>query len=115
MVWPTELIVVGLAVFVTVSSGDCTAVVLTVDGVELSVAPEGSVAVAVAVLETEPASRSACETEYVAVHVAVAPGAIDETPAGQLMADSAPEPVKTPSLTAAPVSVTLPVFVIRNE
>ena len=76
---------------------------------EVMAAPDGGVPVAMAVLLMDPEFTSACEIVRVAVQVVDALGAsvVD----GQLMADN---PVKG-SVTPTDVSVTLPVFFIRNE
>jgi hypothetical protein len=47
------------------------------------------------------------------VQVAVAVGASE--PAGQVAADSVPEPLNAPSLTVIACKVTLPVFFTANE
>src|SRR6266702_5591966 len=75
MVSPTALTVAGLAVLTTVSAGDCVTVTIAVDGGEVTGGPVGGVPDAVAVSFTDPLSRSACVTTYVAVHVSDAAGA----------------------------------------
>ncbi len=77
MTWPAVVTDAVVEDFTTAIDGDCTAVTVACALFEL-VAP----ACAVAVFVTEPASRSACVIEYVAVHVLVASGAM--SPAGQL-------------------------------
>jgi len=97
-----------------VRSGDAVALKVVDDGVESTAAPPPIGApLAVAVLVTVPASTSAWVGVYAAVQVTVAPGASDAAPAGQPGAGVLPLPVKAPSATATPVSVTLPVFVTR--
>jgi hypothetical protein len=91
------------------------AVTLAVDGGEVRVVPPGSLADAVAVLLTDPASMSACVTAYVAVHVTLAAGASDAAPAGQVTDDIVPVPENAPSVTPTPCIVTLPVLVTTNE
>jgi hypothetical protein len=75
--------------------------------VAVTAAPVGGVPDAVAVLSTTPAFTSAWVNVYVAVHVRDAPGA--SAPPGQLTAPT------FASVTLTGFSVTLPVFVIRNE
>jgi hypothetical protein len=64
-------------------------------------------------LVTEPASTSACVSEYVAVHVVAASGAT--LVVGHEMADKLPVPENPSSTIARPVAVTFPVFVTKNE
>ena len=52
---------------------------------------------------------------YVAVHVTDAPGASDAAPAGHDTAERLPVPENVPSTADTFASVTLPVFVTRNE
>lgn len=75
----------------------------------------GGVPVVVAVFVTPPESMSACVTTYDAVQVTVAPAASDAAPAGHVTTGGVPVPENAVSFTVTPVSVTLPVFVTRNE
>ena len=68
--------------------------------------PVGGVAVAEAVLATWPASMSACVIVYVAVHVVDSPGA-------SVVTGHRTVPTLA-SVTATPLTVTLPVFVTTN-
>ena len=79
------------------------------EGFDVTAGPEGGVALAVAVLLIDAAFTSACVMVRVAVHVVDAPGAsvVD----GHEMLDK-PD---SGSDTASDDSVTLPVFVTRNE
>jgi hypothetical protein len=95
---------------VTVNAGLAVAVRTTVDGGELVVTPAGVLPDAVAVFDTDPASRLAWVTVYVAVHVTLAAGAIDAAPAGHDTADNDPDPENAPSTTVTPCTVTFPVF-----
>ena len=79
---------------------------VSVESVAGTVVPDGGVALAVAVFATCPASTSVCVIGYVAVQVAVAPGA---SVAGQ---DTEPT---FASDTDSDVSVTLPVLWKTNE
>ena len=106
---------VGVADFTRVSAGAGVIVIVVSDGGDVTFGPEGGVPVAVAELVTVPASASACVTTYVAVQVTRAPGSSDAAPAGHVTADRVPEPLNAPSSTVTFVSVTLPVFVTRNE
>ena len=58
--WPAAVTAVGATVCLMVSAGAAVAVTFAVDGGEVSVVPDGSVALAVAVLVIVPASTSAC-------------------------------------------------------
>jgi hypothetical protein len=107
--------VLGDTDFVTVSDGLAVAVTVNVDGAEVWLVPVGSFAEAVAVFEIDPVSMSAWVTVYDAVQVTLAVGASDVAPAGQLIADNAPVPLKLVSLTVALLSVTLPVLVTTKE
>ena len=49
------------------------------------------------------------------MHVTVTPGATDAAPAGHDTADKLPVPVNAPSITAALLNVTFPVFFTANE
>ena len=77
------------------------------------IAPSGSMPVAVAVLDTEPASTSACVSVYVAVPVTVSPGASVPSASGQ------PVRVTTPptfgSFRTTSWRVLLPLLVTLNE
>ena len=79
------------------------------DGDEVTAGPAGGVPAAVAVLVTTPAFTSDWMIVRVAVHVVDAPGA--SVVNGQLMLD---RPANG-STMLTDVSVTLPVFVTRNE
>ena len=94
------------AVFVVVSSGLRTAVVVTL-AERFTDAPPGAVAAAVATLTIDPASMSACVTTCEAGHTMLAPGArVTTGTAGEH------EPrVALASATDTDDSVTLPVFV----
>ena len=70
--------VVGAADFTTEIDGDCVTVT-NAESLSVTAAPTGGVPDAVAVFATEPASTSACDTRYEAVHVVDAPGANDAT------------------------------------
>src|SRR4051794_37431025 len=70
--------------------------------------PSGPVACAVAVLSTDPASRSACVPRYDAVQLMVPPGGSDTGGGGFGVQSSAGS---SGSETVTPVSVTLPVLV----
>ena len=70
--------------------------------------PFGSVPVAVARFRTVPASRSACVTEYVAVHVRTSPGA---SVTGASRSQSSADRPGSGSVITTSVSVTLPMFV----
>ncbi len=115
IVCPAALIRVRSAVFATVRAGDPSEGTSTVEGGETGGCPDGGVPVPVAVFVTPPASMSACVTTYGAVHVTSAPGARDSAPAGQVTTGAVPVPVNETSSTPTSVSVTLPVFVRRNE
>ena len=95
-------------------AGVCVPVMFAAEGSEVTGSPVGGVPVAVAELSTEPASTSACCTTYVAVQSMNSSGERVRS-AGHVTADSEPAPVNSPSATEASVSVTLPVFVTRNE
>ena len=75
----------------------------------------GGVPVTVAESCTDPWSRSAWVTVYVAVHVVVPNGA--KTVTGQLIADSDPfnDGATWVSVTVRLLIVTFPVFVTKNE
>ena len=76
--------------------------------------PVGGVPTADAVFTIVPASTSACVTTYVAVPVTCAPGA--NTPAAPGHDENVTSDRPTiGSDTSTPVSVTLPVFVTKNE
>ena len=107
-VWPAAVTLFGTADFTTPIAGD-RVTVTTAESVSDTGAPTGGVPVAVAVFVTEPASTSACDTAYDAVHVVDAPGANDAT--GHDTADRPGNGSDTPTA----VNVTLPVFVTTNE
>ena len=94
------------AVFFSVTLG-VEAMSVVIPSVAVTAGPLGGVAEVVAVLTTLPASTSDCVSGYVAVHVVAAPGASWVT--GQVTV-----PTRA-SVTPTLVSVTLPVFVTRNE
>jgi len=97
-----------------VSAGPAVAVTEALDGSDTGAGtPIGGVAVAVAVFDTEPASTSACVTEYVAEQVVESPGA--NGPVGQLATGAVPVPENAVSLIVGSDTVTLPVFVTKNE
>jgi hypothetical protein len=77
--------------------------------VSVTAGPDGGVPETVAVFVIEPASRSACVTAYVAVHVVDALGA--NVLAGQLIVLNPGNGSATPTED----NVTLPVFVTTNE
>ena len=81
---PAAVTVPGAADFVRSIDGDCVAVT-SAESASVTTAPTGGVPLAVAVFATEPASISACDTEYDAEHVVDAPGANDTT--GHVTAD----------------------------
>ncbi len=82
------------------------------DGVEVVVPPAGLVPAAVAESLIDPLFRSACVTVYVAVHVTLAPGAIDAAPAGHVgPVAKVPAGALWVSVTPTSVRVTLPVLV----
>jgi hypothetical protein len=112
---PTVDTVVGLADFTTVIAGLCAAVTVAVEGVEAIPAPVGGVPIAVAESASDPLSRSAWVTVYVAVHVVAAAGA--SVVARQVIGDKpvASDGADWVSATVTPVSVTLPVFFTANE
>ena len=83
--------------------------VTVAESVSVTAGPLGGVPVAVAVLRIEPAFMFANVTVYVAVHVVEIVGASVAT--GH---DTADKP-GSGSDTATELSVTLPVFVTRNE
>src|SRR6185437_7628315 len=74
---PSPLTSVTTADFVRERADVWTTGVVVDDGLEVTVAPVGIVPAAVAVLDTEPASTSACVIVYAVtgVQVVVAPGA----------------------------------------
>nr|WP_234327257.1 hypothetical protein [Streptomyces sp. NRRL WC-3742] len=77
--------------------------------------PLGGVPVAVAAFVTLPASTSAWVTEYIAVQVTFAPGAMDFEASGHVMAGFVPVPEKLVSFTVTSARVTLPVLVTRKS
>jgi hypothetical protein len=79
------------------------------DGGEVTAGPDGGVPETVAVFVTSPAFTSACVTAYVAVQVVDPPGASVVT--GHEITGGVPVPENAVSVTATPVSVTLPVLV----
>ena len=96
-------------VFVTLMDGSAVSVVTVQSSSSDTSPPFGSVPVAVAVFSIFPASTSDCCTSYVAVAVAVSSGA-------SVVALSAPSwmPSST-SVSASPLTVTLPVFLTVIE
>ena len=58
-IWPSELVSVATADLVSCSASACTTAVSVDDGLDVTEAPAGLVADAVAVLATKPASTSA--------------------------------------------------------
>ena len=94
------------AVFLSVTLG-VEEIGVVIESVAVAAAPVGGFAEADAELMTWPRSTSACVSVYVALHVVAAPGARD--PVGHVTV-----PIVA-SVTATLVSVTLPVFVTRNE
>ena len=102
---PTEA---GEPAFATVTEGDWATSTRNASTSPTG-GPAGGVPVTLAELSMKPRSRSACTTVYVAVHVVVAAGANVAT--GQVTAD---RPGRR-SVTATPVSVTLPVLTTANE
>ena len=92
------------AVFVTVSTGAPSSVVTFADAVPITSAPLGFLPVTVAVLLISPASTSPCVTTYVAVAVAVSPGAM-------LVTSSVP--ISTPSSASATVRPFIVTFPLR--
>ena len=105
---PAASTVAGTAVFTTEIAGDCVTAT-SAASVSDTAAPAGGVPVTVAVFTTEPASTSACVTEYDAEQVVEPPGASIGT--GQMTAVRPGNGSDTPTA----VSVTLPVFVTTNE
>jgi hypothetical protein len=103
----------GEALFTTDRPGAGAADTVALDGDDVTAGPDGGVPDAVAVFVTEPASTSACVTEYVVVHVSCAPGA--RFPAGHVTGDNVPVPVKAPSFTVTRCRVTFPVLITANE
>src|SRR5436190_525651 len=107
MLWPTVLKVAVRAFLSRVSVAFCTSVVLVVSGADVMAGPVGGVPLAVALLLTTPALRSAWVIVCVPVQVVVAAGA--SVVAGQVATVS-----RIASLIAMPVSVTLPMLVTRK-
>ena len=99
-----------------VTDSDPAAAIGTVaDRLVVTLAPDGGVAVAVAVFAIAPASTSDCVTVYVAVAVTDCPGArVPEVPDGHVPSVIADRPTSGSVMRAA-VSVTLPELVSRNE
>jgi hypothetical protein len=73
------------------------------------------VAVAVAVLETVPASTSAWVSVYVAEHVTSSPGATAPSAEHPMSVSDSGSPVKSPSMMSTPLTVTSPSFVTTNS
>jgi hypothetical protein len=99
----------------TVSPGVGVVVNVALDGGDVTGLVAGSVPVATAVLSTDPASKSAWVTEYVAVQSTLASGARAAAPGGQLTTGDGPVPVNDSSSADTPVIVTFPVLVMRYE
>jgi hypothetical protein len=106
--------------FTTVIAPVCVTATVAEDGGESTGVGVGSAGVTggvpwlIAVSLTDPLSRSACVTVYVAVHVVDAAGANVVT--GQLIADrfAATDGATCTSVTFTDDNVTLPVFVTRK-
>ena len=105
IVVPTSTFSVLSAVLVTLIDGAGSSVVTVQVAVSSKAVSLGAVPVAVAVFTILPASTSDCLTTYVAVTVAVSPGAIVVL-SRIFIAKSG-----SGSLTARPLTVTFPVFV----
>ena len=105
---PSAATSVTAAVLLSERAGAWVIGVSVEEGLDVTVVEPGAVAVAVAVLETMPASTSAWVIEYAAeVQVVVAPGASEVD--GQVT-DRA-----LTSRTATPVTLTVPVSCTRND
>jgi hypothetical protein len=91
----------------------CWAVTVAVEGADDTAGPVGGVPDTVAVLVIEPASMSACVTEYVPEQVVDAWGASVVT--GHVTAAGVPVPEKADSSTATAVKFWFPVLVTANE
>ena len=100
--------VVGNADLTTLIEGACVAVTVA-ESVSVTAGPLGGVPDAVAVFRIEPAFMFANVTVYDAVHVVDTEGANVDT--GQLTT----ERPGNGSVTPTDVSVTLPLFVTKNE
>ncbi|MEU8385216.1 hypothetical protein [Streptosporangium sp. NPDC048865] len=111
IVRPAAVVAAGEAVFSSVRLGADVSVTVAVEGADVTAGPVGGVPDAVAVFTTVPASTSACVVTYILVHVVEAPGASVVT--GHVTAEGVPDPENTVFVTPTPVSVVLPVLVIR--
>jgi hypothetical protein len=112
---PAAVTVVGLADLTSVRAGPDVALTVAVDGGEdVTAGPVGGVPDAVAELDTDPLSISACVVVYEPVHVVDAPGA--RVVVGQeMLVSCGPAGLASVSLMPTPVKVTLPVLVTTNE
>ncbi len=106
-VCPGASTLVRSAVCTTCRAGAWPATTVVVAGPPVTSCPP-AVAATVALSATEPASRSACVTVYVAVQVVPTPGASVAT--RQLTAGAGPAGAVGVSVTTSPSAVTLPVL-----